>query len=312
MAGLTQRGHQVRLLHRSSSNMTAVAGLDFEPVVGDILDGPDELADLMSGCDWVFHVAAVSDYWRQESDWLYRVNVDGTRNMLRAAEKLPIKRFVYCSSLAALLPPKGGKAVDELNQFDLKPKQFPYAHSKHLAEEEVVRAFEKGLPSLIVNPSVVMGPGDLNEISGSLVVEATKGRLRFMLPGGINVVAVEDVVAGMIAAAEKGRNGERYVLAGTNVSNWQAAELISEITGSAGPWLTIPRQAAPLLAALVAVARRLLGNRIPLDANQIGMGCLDIFADGSKAAAEFGIDPTPIEEVIRRTYVWYQRNGYTS
>jgi dihydroflavonol-4-reductase len=306
---LNRRGIGVRLLHRPSSSMQTLAGLHFEPVAGDILDSPDKLAGLIDGCDWIFHVAAVSDYWRQKVDRVYHVNVQGTKNVLAAAQRVPIERFVFCSSVGSMLPPQGGKPINEQNKFGLKPGLFPYGHSKYLAEREVLSAVANGLPALIVNPTVVIGPRDINEISGSFVVEATKGKMRVVFPAGMNMVAVEDVVNGMIAAAEKGRIGERYILAGTNLSLWQAAKTITRITGSPGPWLMLPRASLPLIATFVAVLRKLVGNRMPLDANQVRVGAMNQYVDGRKAAEAFGLAATPVETAVRSAYRWYREQG---
>jgi len=309
-AGLTSKGYQVRVMRRAGSSTKALADVDCEHVVGDILGNVSELAAAMSGCDWVFHVAAVSDYWRQNSDWLYRVNVEGTRNVLEAARQLQVDRFIYCSSLAALLPPRGGRPVDEQNEFGLDPSDFPYAHSKHLAEREVIDAVRDGLSAVIVNPTVIVGPGDLNEVSGSLVVESKRGRMRFVFEGGMNIVAIDDVVAGLIAAAERGKIGERYIIAGANFTHWEAAKLIAGITGGPGPWLALPRATAPFLATLVSFARRIFGNLIPLDASQVKLGTMYLYANGDKSASEFNLESTPIESAVRSAYEWYRLNGH--
>lgn len=312
VAGLNGRGIPARVLHRESSSLEALAGLAYESVLGDILDEPAMLAGAMASSDWVFHVAAVADYWRQGKEWIYRVNVQGTKNVLEAARLAGVRRLVFTSSLAAMGVPPDGQLLDEESEFNLPPARSPYGHSKVLAEQAVRQAARAGLEAVIVNPSVVLGPRDVNMISGSIIVEAAKGLLRVAPAGGVNFVDVADVVAGQIAAAERGRAGERYILGGENVPYDEAVVTISRIVGRTPPRLTIPRWSLPLLATGVRAARALLGNRVPLDENQVRMMGAYIYADSSKARRELDLPHTPFTSTVQRTYNWYNRNGYLS
>lgn len=312
VAGLNQHNIPVRVLHRASSSLAALQGLTYESVIGDILDDPATLARTMAGADWVFHVAAVADYWRQGPEWVYRVNVQGTKNILAAAQLAGVRRFVFTSSLAAMGVPADGELLDEHSQFNLPPPHFPYGHSKLLAEQAVRHAAAEGLAAVIVNPSVVLGPRDVNLISGSIIVEAARGRLRFAPRGGVNFVDVADVVAGHIAAAEQGRPGERYILAGENVPYNEAVAVICRTVGRPVPRLSLPRWSLPLLATGVRAARALLGNRVPLDENQVRLMGVDLYADNSKARRELNLPQTPFTKTVQRAYNWYERHGYLS
>lgn len=308
---LNERNIAARVLLRSSSSQKALEGLDYETVTGDVLDDPNALARAMEGCDWVFHVAAVADYWRQERERLYRVNVDGTRNVLQAAQRAGAERFVFTSSLAALgLPEEEGQLLDETHTFNLPPDSFPYGHSKALAEEEVRVAAQQGIQTVIVNPSIVLGPRDLNQISGSLLIEAARGHLRFTVPGGANFIDVADVAAGHIAAAEKGRPGERYILGNHNLTHTEAVTAVCKAVGRRPPSITIPRWLLPPAATLVGVARALLGNVLPADEHQVRLMGAFIYADNQKAVSELSLPKTPFHDTVQRTYNWYNRNGY--
>lgn len=310
VAALNEEGISSRVLRRESSSLTALEGLDYESTTGDILQSPAELAEQMAGCEWVFHVAAVSDYWRQEAAWLYRVNVEGTKNVLAAAKLAGVGRFVFTSSLAALGIPNPGERLTESSQFNLHPEQWPYAHSKHLAEIEVRGAVDDGLPAVIVNPSAVLGPRDVNEISGSIVLEAARGLLRFFPPGGTNFVDVADVAVGHIAAARVGRPGERYILGAHNLSHQDVVTIVCEIAGRRPPNLRIPPWILPIAAVGVRAGRFFLGNRIPMDANQVRMSGATIYADPRKAKKELNLPQTPFKTTVQRTYDWYNSHGY--
>lgn len=310
VAGLNDYGIISRVLRRETSSTLALEGLNYETSIGDILDSPDQLAEAISGCDWVFHIAAVSDYWRKGSDWIYEVNVQGTNNMLAAAKKAGTKRFIFTSSLAALGMPEPGQLLDESSSFNLNPEHWPYGHSKHLAEIEVVRAVENGLKAIILNPSIVLGPRDVNLISGSIIIEAAKGLARVYPPGGVNYVSIEDVVAGHIGAAEKGIAGERYVLAGENVSHKKALQIICEVVGRPPPKIRIPKKTLPIISATIKVLRAVFGNRIPFDANQVLASGEWIYADGRKAINAFNLPQVPFNYSVQNTYDWFSDHGF--
>jgi dihydroflavonol-4-reductase len=311
VAALSARGIRVRVLRRATSSLAGLAGLDYETRVGDVLDGVDALAAAMDGCSWVFHTAAISDYWRYRGRGrLYRTNVDGTRDVALAALRAGVQRFVFTSSIGALGIPAAGRALTEADRFTQRPGRFPYGHSKHLAEGELHRAIAAGLPAVIVNPSVVIGPRDVNRIASAMVVEAAHGRLRFAAPGGTNFVSVDDVVHGHIAAAERGRIGQRYILAGENLPFRDAFSTVCAVVDQPGPAVVVPRWAIPVAAAAVGAARAVLGPRLPIDGKQMRLSAFDIYADGSKARAELGVPATPFGTAIQSAYDWYRDNDY--
>ncbi|MBS9532894.1 NAD-dependent epimerase/dehydratase family protein [Mycobacterium sp. M1] len=311
VAALADRGIAVRVLRRSTSPMAALAGVDCETVEGDVLDPVERLAEAMADCDWVFHTAAISDYWRYRTRTrLYATNVDGTRNVATAALRAGVERFVYTSSLGSLGVPQRGRLLTEADQFNLRPRQFPYGHSKFQAEDEIRAAVEAGLPAVMVNPSVVIGPRDVNRIAASMVAEAASGRLRVAAPGGVNFVAVDDVVAGHIAAAERGRVGERYILGGENLTFKEAFTTVCEITGTRGPSMVLPRWTIPVAAAGISVARAVVGPRLPIGAQQMRLSAAEIYADPGKSHTELGVPFTPFRTALQAGYEWYRDNGY--
>ena len=310
VAELNERGIAARVLHRPTSSLAALDGLHFEPVHGDILDEPAQLAQAMEGSTWVFHVAAASDYWRQGRDWVYRINVEGTRNVLAAAQLAGANRLVYTSSLAALGTSPCGRLIDESNRFNQPPRQFPYGHSKALAEEVVQQAVANGLDAVIVNPSAILGPRDVNKVGGAIIIEAARGVLRFSPPGGANFIAVEDVVAGHLAAAERGRTGERYLLGAHNLTLTEVATIVCEVVGRRQPLLKLRRWMLPPIGVGVAVARALFGNQVPLDTTHVRLMGACTYVDSSKARRELSLPQTPFTTAVQRAYNWYRDNGY--
>lgn len=300
------------ILRRKTSSLELLDGLNYESVVGDILDSPQSLAEALAGSDWLFHVAALSDYRWQDSNNIYRVNVEGTKNLIAAASQAGISRFIFTSSLTALGIPEPGTIMNETNQFNLSPDRFPYGHSKYLAEIEVQKAVKKGLQAIILNPTGVVGPRGINQTASSLFVEASKGRLRFYPPGGVNIISVRDVVEGHIAAADRGLVGENYILAGENVSYREAFSVGCEIAGKNPPIGGIPGWLLPPIATLFSGLHKVIGDRLPLESNQIRLAGRKIYADGGKAIRELGLPQTPFRVAVQQAYDWYLEHGYLS
>ena len=310
VAELNERGIEARVLKREGSSLEALKDLKYETVTGGILDPVEALAEMIEGCTWVFHVAAVADYWRVGHNQIIRVNVGGTKNMLDAAVMAKVSRFVYTSSLWAIGFAEDGQPVDESHTFNLPAKQYPYAYSKHISEQHVGAAIERGLEAVIVNPSVVLGERDINMISGSIIIEAAKGLAIVYPSGGVNYVYVKDVALGHIAAAERGDTGQRYILAGENIKHRDAIDIVCEIVGRPSPRIRLPDGILPAAAIGVSAARKIFGNRIPLDENQVRLMAKDIYADGRKAVEFLDLPQTPFETAVQNAYDWYNSNGY--
>ena len=247
-AALVRRGDRVRVLRRETSKTIALDGLDVEHIYGDILER-DAVDAAVRGCDVVFHIAAISSYWRARREEVYRVNVQGTRMVLDACLAAGVPRVVYTSSVAALGVPRNGRLADETQSLSRAEERWAYAHSKHLAEREVRDAVAHGLSAVIVNPAVVIGPGDHNQISGSMIVEMAKRPFPAAPPGGVSMVDIDAVVQGHLSAAERGRTGERYILAGENLTYNEIMVVIAAIVGRRAPRWTIPAWVMPPAAA---------------------------------------------------------------
>jgi len=311
VAGLNARNVDVIGLRRKNSPEDAIEGLKLTFVVGDILD-PDSLVSAMKDVDWVFHAAAVADYWRTPEDVIYKVNVDGARNVLDAAHKAKVKKVVMTSSSAALgMPTKQRPVLDETDTFTMPPKEFPYGHSKHVAEQVMKEYVEKGLDAVAVLPVGVIGPRDLKFNAGELIAQALKPTLPFipMPQGGINFVDVRDCVDGHIAAAEKGRKGERYLLGGHNMTHRETMATVNEVLGTNLPILETPGWLLGPLAELVGLLKK-LGAKLPLDKGRVLHSKEYIYYSNAKAVKELGLKARPFAESVRDAYLWYAENNY--
>jgi dihydroflavonol-4-reductase len=232
---------------------------------------------------------------------------------MQAALTTGVERVVHTSSVAAIgysSPP--GTLADERQEYPQELSWWPYGHSKYLAELEVYKAVAQGLSAVIVNPTIVLGPRDVNFVSGSLVRASIKGQLRVVAPGGSNVVHVDDVVAGHLAAADRGRVGERYILGGENLSHWQVAVTMAQVTGGAGPLLTLPGWSLGPFSRLVD-AFNALSRRPPLvDGGQVRLSGQTFFVDNSKAVRELGLPGRTFRQSAIDAFAWYREHGLLS
>lgn len=309
---LNLAGWQVRALHRRSSSLATLKELEFEPALGDVTD-LRSLRSAMAGCDAVFHVAgATADYWRQDVGRLHAVNVEGTRNVVDAALAAGVTGFVHTSSQAALGFVDDDQPVDETHQYNLLPDSYPYGTSKHLAELEVQRAVGLGLHAIIVNPTVVLGPRDATLTNSQIILEVQRGRVPLVPPGGINVVDAVDLGRGHLQALQRGRPGERYLLAGHNITNLDLTRRIAGILAVRPPRGNIPRSLIRPLGAMLDGANRLSPRRLPLSGDVLRFGSRFIYADNSKAVEELGFAVTPLETTIEQAVAWLRAEGAMS
>jgi dihydroflavonol-4-reductase len=310
---LVEMGHSVRAFHRPTSTQRMLEDLPVEHVLGNLTQ-PETIAAAMQGVEVVFHAAALLG-GREDPGRMYAVTVEGTRATLQAAAAAGVTKFVHTSSVAALGIPeqpqvKGGKPLlmNENHTWNDRPQHWPYAYAKYLAELEVQRAIAAGLDAVIVNPSMVYGPGDVYRTSTSLVMQIAHQRLHFVTQGGLNIVHISDVVDGHIAALERGRCGERYILGGENIAIPEMVKRIAEVVGKPPPSVVLP----PALVRAVARPARLLEPflPLPLDTTVLRMAGLYFHYDLRKSHSELGLTtPRPAVEAFEDAYHWFREVG---
>ena len=223
----------MRALVRPNSPRSQLDGVDLEFVAGDMRDA-ESVRRAMAGVRYVFHVAADYRLWARDPNEIFAANVDGTRIIMQEAKRAGVERVVYTSSVATLGLPADGSPADETVPLSVDEGIGPYKRSK-IAAERLVEAMvaDDGLPAVIVNPSTPIGPRDVKPTpTGRIIVEAARGRVPGFLDTGLNLVHVDDVAAGHIAALKRGVIGERYILGGEDVL---LADMLAEIARMVGP-----------------------------------------------------------------------------
>ncbi|MDD4902945.1 MAG: NAD-dependent epimerase/dehydratase family protein [Candidatus Bipolaricaulis sp.] len=307
---LLRRGDEVRVLARPESDGANLRGLAVDVVHGDLGDRTS-LRAAVASCDRVFHVGALYSFWVRDPDLIYEVNVEGTRNVLAAAEEGGVKRIVVTSSVAALAVPRKGEVVTEDVPADPSRILGAYKRSKYLAEQVALEAAGRGVPVVIVNPSFPVGPWDAKPTpTGRVVVDFLNRRMPAYIETGMNVVAVEDVAEGHLLAAERGRIGQRYILGGENMTMRRLLEILAGVSGLPAPRIRVPY--GPILALSYAnvAACRVTGRTPRMTPDTIRMSRHAMYYDSGKAQRELGLPSTPIAEALRRAVAWFTENGY--
>jgi len=307
---LIARGERVALLARPSSQRGNIEGLDAEVVTGDLLDAVS-LRAAMRGVDKLYHVAADYRFWAPKPQEIVDANRIGTGNIMSEALRAGVSRIVYCSSVATLKLNSEGRPVDETSPASPNQAIGAYKKSKTIAERLVEKMVaEQQLPAVIVNPSTPIGPRDIKPTpTGRVIVEAAKGKMPAYVDTGLNLVHVDDVAAGHIAAMDKGRIGERYILGGQDTPLGQMLAEIAALVGGRPPLAKLPRAPLfPLAYAAEAVAQ--ITRREPfITADALRMAKYRMYFSSAKAERELGYRARPYGEALADAVAWFREKG---
>jgi len=307
---LVSAGQSVRVLVRPNSNLKALAGLQVEYFEGDLRD-QKSLERALKGIRRVFHVAADYRLWTPRPEEIYEINVEGTRNLLNAAGHVGVERIVYTSTVATIAVPRHGALPNEGTQATLGEMIGHYKRSKFLAEQVAVDSASVGMPLVIVNPTTPVGPWDWKPTpTGRIILDFLKGKMPAYVDTGLNVGPVEDIAAGHLLAADKGRTGERYILGGRNMTLKQILDALSAITGRPAPRLRLPHAVALAAGYVDQLFARLAGREPQIPVEGVKMSRHRMFVESDKAERELGYKPTSVEAALERAVNWYQTHGY--
>jgi dihydroflavonol-4-reductase len=306
---LHSAGHRVRCLVRPGSDVRNLKGVPFERVTGSLQD-KDLLKDALRNVDIVVHLAALVSFRKPDTAHMWNVNVLGTEQLARLAREAGVGRFLHMSSVAAVGATTRPQVLNENSPYQIQRYRLPYCDTKRQAEEIVLNQVARGLDAVIVNPVSMFGPGDRRKAQNSLLDAAAADRIPFSPPGGVGVADVRDVARGVMAALERGRTGERYILGGQNL---RGHELIAEVMAVAGrrpPRFTLNRH----IVAAAAAAARLIEAFVPLSppmtAQMLRMCPLFFWFSSAKAEEELGYQAGPVRNAIREAYRWMEEQGH--
>jgi dihydroflavonol-4-reductase len=299
--GLEEAGHDVVRYSRATG--------------GDVLDRA-ALARAAAGCDGAFHCAGKVSRRPEDAEALYRVHVEGTKNVLDACAAAGVRRVVVASTSGVVAVSEDPEHV--ANENDPPPLgligRWPYYRAKLFAEQDALDARRHGLEVVCVNPSLLLGPGDVRGSSTGSVRLFLERRVPIVFAGGLSFVDVRDAAAAMCAAMDRGRPGERYLLGACNLSIREFCERLSRVSGVPAPVVPLPRSRsfARLAASWVEGAAARIGVEPPMDVQTAEMAQCFFYLDAGKAQEELGFrarDPSAtlydtVEDLRARGVVW--------
>ena len=305
---LLDQGEKVRALLWRDEDTSPLKGLDVEQLEGDVLD-PASLEPAMHGVETVFHLAGVISIMPGKNPLVWKVNVEGTRNVLEAARRTGIRRLVYTSSIHAIARAPHGVAMDESLGFDQNNPYGEYDRSKAAASLEVQKAAAEGLDAVIVCPTGVIGPYDFRGSEmGEVLRSASEARTMFYVEGAYDFVDVRDVADGMIAAHAHGRRGESYILSGQRLSVRYMLETVREVTGKAFASIRIPFSLAKVAARFTPWYYQRTKARPRFTPYSLEVLQSNSNISSAKAARELGYKSRPSIETIADTVRWFFEN----
>lgn len=306
---LAQEGHIVHILARQKQKAQKMFPDDgaFQIYEGDILEA-DKIQMAMKNCQEVYHLAAYAKVWDKDPKSFFKMNVEGTKNILDNCILQKIDKVVITSTAGVLGPSVGGEIVNENSQSAV-PYSTEYERTKAIAEEEAKKYLDKGLQIVTLNPTRIYGAGQRSESNAvtMLLEKYWQGKWR-ILPGDGkrigNYVYIEDVVAGHLAAMQKGKNGERYILGGENVSYQELFDLFGEVTGRKLRLFKMPIGVMMGFARLQMIKTQLTGSAPLITPNFVKKYLYDWKVSSQKAQDELNLQITPLREGLYKTLEW--------
>lgn len=300
---------RLRVLHLPKENLLNLKGMDdVELMAGDITRAAD-VERAVSGCDVVFHLAAIYAFWLPDMSAMHRVNVEGTRVVLDECLRQKVRRVVYTSSIVCFTGQGADVICDEASPFSMADMVYAKSkHDSHVLAEEYAR---KGLDVVIVCPAIPMGPGDVGPTpSGRMVTDIFAFPLPLAVDSEINIIDVRDCAMGHVLALEKGRSGESYILGGENYTYADMLRRVLRLCGIRKPIVKLPGLLMKPLAIGFTLSARITGKPPLLTTTEVDMARLCALVDAGKARRELGLTVRPLEQTLRDALSWFVANGY--
>lgn len=308
-----EQGHDVRVMVMKGEDRSPLNGMDVEFVEGNLLDA-GSLSQAVKGVDRMFHLAALFAVWTKDPDLHYKINVEGTRHLMQAAQAAAVEKIVYTSSIAAIGTDGKGTPSTENTPFASWHFASEYIMSKYISHLEVKGMVKDGLPATMVMPALPFGPGDrMPTPTGTMIIGALKGKMKNYWDGGVCPVDVRDVAAGHILAMDNGRVGESYILGNSsnNMTNQEFLQLVGRIAGVDNVATKEVSRAMMLRVAKFAEVLSKVTGKAPVTTVKNSAYVMEHFyVDASKAVEELGLPQTPIETAIKDSVDWFRANGY--
>lgn len=308
---LVNKGLQIRVITLPGDDLRPLSGLEVEKVEGDITDFSSILA-AFKDVDIVFHLAGIISIMPGRDELLYKVNVEGTRNVVEACLHKGVKRLIYTSSVHALKEPPHGTEIDETCQYQPEFSRGGYDRTKAQASLEVLEGVKKGLDAVIVCPSGIIGPCDYNiSQMGQMILNYMNGDMKAYIDGAYDFVDVRDVAQGLILACQKGVSGESYILSGEKITVQELMFTLENVTKISRPWLKIPRWIVTAAGKITPLYYRNRKTKPLFTSYSVEVLASNCDINNSKARRELGYNPRPLSESIKDSVNWFENNSPT-
>jgi dihydroflavonol-4-reductase len=306
---LNRRGYRVRAMVRPTADLRSLPGTDYELFSGNITN-IIHTVEAAKDCDVVIHIAADTSQYHTNAEFYLRTNVLGTFNMLEAALKNNVKRFIFISTANTF-----GYGTKSNPGNENMPPKYPftssgYAMSKIKAQELVLEYANSGkLETVVVNPTFMIGQFDTKPSSGKIITMIYNKKFVFVPPGGKNFIHVADVASGICNAIDKGKSGSCYLMANENLSYGEFYTKLSKIAGKTFYQIKLPPR---LLIAIAAIAELATKSGFKSDLNPVNARilCVDNYYSSAKAVNELMLPQTPVDIAITDALEWFSQNGY--
>lgn len=309
---LLEKGENVRVLHLPNENLDNLKGLDIELVAGNVLD-KNEMLNVVSGCNKVYHLAAIYAFWMKNPQMMFDVNIKGTENIMDACVAHGVEKVVFTSSVVRYAGQGDGVVINEESDFNLIKIGELYSLSKYLSHEKVLEYANKGLNVSIVCPALPIGPGDIAPTpTGKYFIGIIKLPVAFYTDNITNVADVRDIARGHILAMEKGQKGRSYILGGLKNSHMKEfVDICLKISGKRKPVIKLPKEAFVALGYFMEMYADFISQEAPMMTSRIAkVNVLNMEVDCSRAEEELGYTCRPIEESVKDAIQWFKENKY--
>ncbi len=301
---LQAEGHEVTALVRKSSDLTEIKDLKLNLAYGDVTD-KSSLKSSFKNKDYIFHLAGVVAYRKEDRPLMDKVNVEGTQNVVDVLSGQQQAKLLHLSSVVTVGATFKPIIQTEDSDYLIAKYNLGYFETKKKAEDIVMTAAKKNkIHAICINPSTIYGPGDAKKGSRQTQVKVAQGKFPFYTGGGVNVVAVEDVVDGIIKALTKGRNGERYILAADNITIKDLFKSIACLAGQKNPSIYMPFPVLKLIGLIGDLTKKGVSVENAYTASMYH------WFDSSKAQTELGFEPKPSVVAIEKSVRWMKEHGY--
>ena len=307
---LFRAGEQIVLFVRPNAGLTGVVDLPCQIIYGDIQDA-EAVANAVNQVDAVIHAAATTDMNPHPFSYYESININGTKNVIRAMVANTGKRLIYVSTANTFAPGRKRVPGNELNGFSFFNYNSGYINSKYIAQQIVLESVEKyNLDAVVINPTFMIGAYDAKPSSGKIILFGLRSRLTWCPPGGKNFVCVHDVAKGVRTALYQGKKGHCYLMAGENLSYKEFFHTLNEVTGEKHRIIVVPK-AILYAAGIIGSFLNLLNfTKVTFNLTNIRLLSIDNYYSGAKAQLEFSLKATPVKFAIAEALEWFNNNGY--